>query len=35
MVLGEPFGTVATALGCGLVTASFAWSFYWSYSRPT
>lgn len=35
MVLGEPFGTVVTALGCGLVTASFARSFYWSYSRPT
>ena len=34
MVLGEPFATIATALGCGLVTASFAWSFYWSYSRP-
>jgi phosphatidylglycerophosphate synthase len=33
MVLGEPFGTVATALGCGLVTASFARSFYWSYGR--
>jgi len=35
MVLGEPFGTVVTALGCGLVTASFARSFYWSYSRPS
>jgi len=35
MVLGEPFGTVATALGCGLVTASFARSFYWSYRRTT
>ncbi len=34
MVLGEPFGTVATALGCGLVTASFVRSFYWSYGRP-
>jgi len=33
MVLGEPFGTVATALGCGLVTASFVRSFYWSYGR--
>jgi len=33
MVLGEPFGTVATALGCGLVTASFLRSFYWSYGR--
>ena len=32
MLLGEPFGTVATALGCGLVTASFAYSFYWSYA---
>lgn len=35
MILGEPLATVATALGCGLVTASFAWSFYWSYSRPS
>jgi phosphatidylglycerophosphate synthase len=34
MVLGEPLGTVVTALGCGLVTASFARSFCWSYSRP-
>jgi phosphatidylglycerophosphate synthase len=34
MVLGEPFGTVAAALGCGLVTASFVRSFYWSYARP-
>ncbi len=33
MVLGEPLGTVATALGCGLVTASFVRSFYWSYAR--
>jgi phosphatidylglycerophosphate synthase len=31
LMLGEPFGTVATALGCGLVTASFLRSFYWSY----
>jgi phosphatidylglycerophosphate synthase len=35
MMLGEPFGTIATALGCGLVTASFAWSFYWSYGPPS
>jgi phosphatidylglycerophosphate synthase len=35
MVLGNPFGTVATALGCGLVTASFVYSFYWSYARPS
>jgi phosphatidylglycerophosphate synthase len=34
MVLGEPFATVATLIGCGLVTASFAHSFYWSYSAP-
>jgi phosphatidylglycerophosphate synthase len=34
MVLGEPWGTVPTLLGCGLVTASFAHSFYWSYSAP-
>jgi phosphatidylglycerophosphate synthase len=32
MVLGDPFGTVATAVGCGLVTASFVYSFYWSYA---
>jgi phosphatidylglycerophosphate synthase len=34
MMVGEPLGTVATLLGCGLVTASFAHSFYWSYSAP-
>ncbi len=34
MVLPDPFGTVATLLGCGLVSASFAHSFYWSYSAP-
>ena len=34
MILGEPFGTVATLVGCGLVAASFAHSFYWSYSAP-
>jgi phosphatidylglycerophosphate synthase len=33
MVLGDPFGTVAAALGSGLVGASFAYSFYWSYAR--
>jgi phosphatidylglycerophosphate synthase len=33
MVVGEPLGTVVTALGCGLVTASFVYSFYWSYAR--
>lgn len=34
MLLGEPWGTVPTLLGCGLVTASFSYSFYWSYSSP-
>jgi phosphatidylglycerophosphate synthase len=34
MVLGEPFGTIVTLVGCGLVAASFAHSFYWSYSSP-
>lgn len=34
MVLGEPFGSIVTALGCGLVTASFVRSFYWSYGPP-
>jgi len=34
MVLGDPLGTVATLLGCGLVTAAFVHSFYWSYSAP-
>jgi phosphatidylglycerophosphate synthase len=34
MVLGDPWGTVATLVGCGLVTASFVHSFYWSYSTP-
>jgi phosphatidylglycerophosphate synthase len=32
MILSEPFATLTTLLGCGLVTASFAHSFYWSYS---
>jgi phosphatidylglycerophosphate synthase len=34
MLLGDPLGTVATLVGCGLVAASFAHSFYWSYSSP-
>jgi phosphatidylglycerophosphate synthase len=31
MILGDPFGTIVTLIGCGLVVASFAHSFYWSY----
>jgi len=31
MMLGEPFGSIFTLVGCGLVTASFLHSFYWSY----
>jgi phosphatidylglycerophosphate synthase len=34
MMVGEPLGSVATLVGCGLVTASFLHSFYWSYSAP-
>ena len=31
MMLGEPLGSVAALVGCGLVSASFVYSFYWSY----
>lgn len=31
MMVGEPLGSVVTLAGCGLVWASFAHSFYWSY----
>ena len=31
MMVGGWFGTVVTLAGCGLVWASFGYSFYWSY----